>query len=170
MFKIFDVIAVVLMLSSVAFGVGPSLSGTGLDMNGYKVSDMLNGTSNQDAITYSQLIASVSAISSNEYVFTGTTGSELHTFIDTYGPGTYILANPITITSTLTIDQNHVIIKGLAHGTNIYHLVVILVLIWQVVLLSVLLANKLFLKICASIYRMMRPLLLWFNYLAETFA
>lgn len=120
MFKIFDVIAIVLMLSSVAFGVGPSLSGTGLDMNGYKVSDMLNGTSNQDAITYSQLIASVSAISSNEYVFTGTTGSELHTFIDTYGPGTYILANPITITSTLTIDQNHVIIKGLAHGTNIY--------------------------------------------------
>lgn len=51
MFKIFDVIAVVLMLSSVAFGVGPSLSGAGLDMNGYKIFDVATPTNPADVST-----------------------------------------------------------------------------------------------------------------------
>jgi hypothetical protein len=46
------------------------------------------------------------------YTYTGSTWSGLHSFIDTYGTGTYLVGSMSTTSSTFYVDQNYVRIKG----------------------------------------------------------
>lgn len=64
------------------------------------------------------MVTGLGIVNATEFVFTGSTGTELHTFIDSNGPGVYILASPLTITSTLTLDQSYITVRGKVKSTD----------------------------------------------------